>query len=102
MSEVAARKSSEASLFVDRFETQWAKSNAGALAELLADDVVLIQPGMPSTRGKQEAIAVFSRLFKLIPDLHVRVHRWAAHQEVVFIEFSLIGTFGGREVKWPA
>jgi limonene-1,2-epoxide hydrolase len=102
MSEVAARNSSEAYLFVDRFETQWAKSNADALGELLTDDVVLIQPGMPSTRGKQEAHAVFSRLFKLIPDLHVCVHRWAAHEEVVFIEFSLVGTFGGGEVRWPA
>ena len=92
---------SEAALFVERFETQWSKSNAGALAELLTDDVVLIQPGMPSTTGKQAAVTVFSRLFRLIPDLHVLVQRWAAGGQVVFIEFSLIGTFGGRELSWP-
>jgi limonene-1,2-epoxide hydrolase len=98
----ATQSASAASLFVDRFETQWSKSNADALGELLTDDVVLIQPAMPSITGKQAANEAFSRLFRLIPDLHVRVHRWAARDEVLFIEFTLIGTFGGREVSWPA
>jgi ketosteroid isomerase-like protein len=97
-----ARSGSGASLFVERFEAQWAKSSADALDELLADDVVLIQPAMPSITGRQAANEVFSRLFRLIPDLHVRVHRWAERDEVVFIEFTLVGTFGGREVSWPA
>jgi hypothetical protein len=69
---------------------------------LLADDVVLIQPMMPVTVGKAESRKEFSRLFGLIPDLHATVHRWAAHEQVVFIEFTLIGTLGGREVSWPA
>ena len=33
---------------------------------------------------------------------HVKVHRWAAREDAVFIEFTLIGTFGEREVSWPA
>jgi ketosteroid isomerase-like protein len=94
--------STDAAEFVERFETAWSKSNAAALGELLADDVVLIQPAMPAIRGKKEAKESFSRLFGLIPDLHVRVHRWAASDEVLFIEFTLVGTFGGEEVSWPA
>ena len=97
-----AHPDAEAAAFVDRFESAWAKSKLDALVELLTDDVVLIQPAMPSTRGKQEARKVFSRLLRLIPDLHVEVHRWAARDEVVFIEFTPVGTFGGREVSWPA
>jgi hypothetical protein len=69
---------------------------------LLADDVVLIQPGVPSTRGKAAAREQFSRLLRMIPDLHVSVERWAARDDFVFIEFSLIGTFGGRQIRWPA
>lgn len=88
--------------FVERFESAWSTSDADVLAALLADDVVLIQPAMPSTRGKEEARKVFSRLLRMIPDLHVDVHRWAARDDVVFIEFTLVGTFGGREVSWPA
>jgi limonene-1,2-epoxide hydrolase len=92
----------DAARFVEGFETAWSKSNAAALGELLTDDVVLIQPAMPKIRGKREAHETFSRLFRMIPDLHVRVHRWAARDDLVFIEFTLVGTFGGGEVSWPA
>jgi hypothetical protein len=92
----------DASEFVRRFESAWATSNADVLVELLTDDVVLIQPAMPATASKEAARQAFRRLLRLIPDLHVRVHRWAARDEFLFIEFNLIGTFGGREVSWPA
>jgi limonene-1,2-epoxide hydrolase len=98
----AVSHQSGAAVFVRRFESAWATSEVEALLELLTDDVVLIQPGIASTRGKEAARKVFTRLFRLIPDLHVEVHRWAARDEVVFIEFTLVGTFGGREVSWPA
>jgi ketosteroid isomerase-like protein len=94
--------STDAAAFVERFEIAWSKSNADALGALLADDVVLIQPAMPAIRGKEQAHKTFSRLFRLIPDLHVMVHRWAALDDVLFIEFTLVGTFGGGEVHWPA
>lgn len=105
MSQDAAQGSvpgSDASEFVDRFESAWAKSDADALAELLADDVVLIQPLVPDTVGRTAAHDQFSRLLRFIPDLHVTVHRWAAQDDVLFIEFTLSGTFGGRDVSWPA
>jgi ketosteroid isomerase-like protein len=69
---------------------------------LLADDVLLIQPMMPATAGRAACRDQFSRLFRLIPDLRAKVHRWAARDDVVFIEFTLSGTFGGRELSWPA
>jgi limonene-1,2-epoxide hydrolase len=88
--------------FVERFERAWSTSNADELMSLLTDDVVLIQPGVPSTKGKAAAREQFSRLLRMIPDLHVIVHRWATLETTVFIEFDLVGTFGGRELKWPA
>jgi ketosteroid isomerase-like protein len=88
--------------FVDRFERAWSRSKAEELLALLTEDVVLIQPGVPSTSGKAAAREQFSRLLRMIPDLHVIVHRWAAREETVFIEFTLVGTFGGRELSWPA
>jgi len=94
--------STEAAEFVERFETAWSKSSAPALNELLDDDVVLIQPGMRAIKGKKAAEESFSKLFGLIPDLHVRVHRWAARDDLLFIEFTLVGTFGGHELSWPA
>lgn len=88
--------------FVRQFDKAWSTSSVDALMALLTDDVVLIQPGVPSTAGKAAARREFSRLLRMIPDLHVSVHRWAARDETVFIEFSLVGTFGDRELSWPA
>jgi ketosteroid isomerase-like protein len=93
---------SEAAEFVQRFATAWSKCDPDALAQLLDEDVVLIQPMMPSTRGRDAARAAFGRLFELIPDLGATVHRWGAGDGVLFIEFTLAGTFGGRELSWPA
>lgn len=93
---------SNASEFVDRFANAWARSDPDALVALLADDAVLIQPMMPATAGKAACRDQFSRLFTLIPDLRAKVHRWAARDDVLFIEFTLGGTFGGRELSWSA
>ena len=57
---------------------------------------------MPAVKGRAAARESFERLLRLIPDLHTVVHRWSADGDVVFIEFTLVGTFGGRELRWPA
>jgi steroid delta-isomerase-like uncharacterized protein len=92
----------DAAAFVKRFELAWARSNADALVELLADDVVLKQPSMPDIVGKEAAREAFSRIFRAFPGLKVEVHRWAADGDLVFIEFTLTGEFGGRPISWPA
>ena len=93
---------SGAAVFVDRFAAAWSTCDPERLLELLTDDVVLRQPGLPDTQGKAAARDAFSRLFRAFPDLHAIVHRWAANGDVVFIEFTLATTFGGRELSWPA
>jgi ketosteroid isomerase-like protein len=92
----------EAADFVQRFERAWAQSSADALVEVLTDDVVLRQPAMPDIVGKAAAHETFKRLFRAFPGLTVTVHRWAAREDVVFIEFTLRGEFGGRPLQWPA
>jgi ketosteroid isomerase-like protein len=92
----------EAAEFVNRFERAWARSSADALVELLTDDVVLKQPSMPDTVGKAAAHQAFTRVFRAFPGLTATVHRWAADGDLVFIEFTLSGEFGGRRLSWPA
>ena len=101
-SQEASAEPGAGSEFVDRFESAWASSDPDRLAELLADDVVLIQPTMPVAEGKAAAREGFARLLRIVPDLHVVVHDWAERDDTVFIEFTLTGSFGGREVAWPA
>jgi steroid delta-isomerase-like uncharacterized protein len=88
--------------FVERFQHAWRQCSADALVELLTDDVVLHQPSMPDIVGKHAAREAFTRLFRAIPDLKATVHRWAAQDDLVFIEFTLSGEFGGRPLSWPA
>jgi len=100
----AGEAHSEAADFVRRFEEAWARSDPDALVALFTDEARLVQPMMPTTVGKAAARAAFARLLGMVPDLHAIVHRWGAGDEegVVFIEFTLAGTFGGRELSWPA
>jgi ketosteroid isomerase-like protein len=91
----------QAAEFVERFTDAWQRHSAEPLNALLTDDVVLIQPLMPRLSGKAAARREFERLFRLIPDLHADVHGWASDNDVVFVDFTLRGTFGGAEISWP-
>jgi ketosteroid isomerase-like protein len=89
--------------FVERFATSWAAPTVASHSALWHDDIVLIQPLMPKAVGRRACEEGFARLFSLIPDLHATVHRWAAAEpDVVFIEFTLAGTFGGQPIEWDA
>ena len=88
--------------FVDGFAKSWAAPTVESHSALWHDDIVLIQPLMPKAVGRKECEEGFARLFRLIPDLHATVHRWSADRDIVFIEFTLAGTFGGRRIAWDA
>ena len=93
---------SDAASFVEGFADAWGKSDVDLLLALLTDDVVLRQPALPDVQGKAAARETFTKLFRAFPGLHAIVHRWAAHGDVVFIEFTLTADFGGHELSWPA
>lgn len=93
---------SEAELFVERFAETWREPSVERHEALWADDIVLVQPLMGTMRGKAECRAGFARLFRLMPDLHAVVHGWSTRGDALFIEITLGGTFGGRELRWSA
>ncbi len=90
----------DASDFVHRFQTWWAGPDPAALGTLLDPEVVLLQPILPRTVGLVAAQRSFRRLLAAVPDLTGTVHGWAAKDTVVFIEFTLSGTLGGRPLAW--
>ncbi len=92
-----------AAAFVEQFKDAWRGPPDIARHEALySEDTVLIQPLMGALRGREECRAGFARLFAMVPDLHAVVHRWSASDDAIFIEFTLRGTFGGRELSWSA
>lgn len=88
--------------FVDRFAAAWRDPDLDRHESLWADDIVLVQPLMGTLRGRAECRAAFDRLFRLVPDLRATVHEWSANDRVIYIEFTLHGTFGGRALSWSA
>jgi ketosteroid isomerase-like protein len=110
MSATAARPVTEAKpaeqAWVDGFAEGWrAPSGPDAFAAhfrpMLAPDVRLIQPQLPTMVGHQAFEDEFVKpLFVLIPDLHGEVERWGSRGDTLYIELTLRGTIGGRTLSW--
>jgi hypothetical protein len=98
--------SPQVAAWVSEFVEGWrAPSGPDALADhfarVVAPDVRLIQPQMPTVVGPRALRERFARpLFALVPDLRADVERWAGGEDFALIELTLSGTLGGRPVSW--
>ncbi|OBH15650.1 MULTISPECIES: nuclear transport factor 2 family protein [Mycolicibacter] len=89
--------------FVDHFRAVWAAPSVERLDALTNPDVCYVQPLLPDVRGREAASTYWRRIFTLIPDLHLEVVNSAVSPDhMVYIEFRILGTLGGRPVSWPA
>lgn len=89
--------------FVQRFEETWAAPSLERLDALTNPDVCYVQPLLPEVRGRAAAGTYWRRVFTLMPDLHIDVVNSAVSADnMVYIEFLIRGTLGGRPVRWPA
>src|SRR6059036_10979 len=87
--------------FVEGFRRYWSAPSLDGLSALLAPDVTLVQPLAPRMRGLDEVRRQFGAIFAWLPDLRAEVDRWSSAGNVVFIEFRLRATIGGRPFEWP-
>ena len=100
--------SGAAEAFVEGFAEGWrapagAEATAAHFERLLAPDIRLIQPQLPTGVGYDALRRQFIEpLFDLMPDVRCEVDRWAARGDEVFIELTLIGTVGRRPVRMRA
>jgi hypothetical protein len=88
--------------FVRRFEEFWRAPAPERLDTVLAQQVRLSAPMVPTTHTLAEGKQAFADLFELIPDMTAEVHRWGATEDGVLIEFTASGTAGGAPVSWRA
>jgi ketosteroid isomerase-like protein len=108
MSTTATAADSPAESWLAGFAEGWRAPSgphafAGHFREMLATDVRLIQPGLPTLIGRRAFEEQFVKpLFALIPDLHGEVERWAARNDTLYIELTLRGTLAGRALSWRA
>src|SRR5262249_13376051 len=90
-----------AAAFVEGFRRFWSAPSLDGLPDLLAADAKLVQPLAPVMHGLDEVRRQFGPIFAWLPDLRGEVDRWSAAGDVVFIEFRLRATLGGRHFEWP-
>jgi len=89
---------------VARWRNAWAH---GAVAPCLDEHAstirdehtLYIQPLFDAVTGEQGMRDVFDGIFALIPDLRAELDHWVAEQGLVFIEFTLTGTLGGKPIS---
>jgi ketosteroid isomerase-like protein len=91
--------------WVAGFAAGWAEpSDADSFADhfepMMADDIRLIQPQLPTTVGKRAFREQFARpMFELLDDVRGTVESWAASGDVAFIELTIRGRVGGRPAE---
>jgi ketosteroid isomerase-like protein len=87
--------------FAERFDLAW-RSGRDGLSEfeaIVAPDVVLTQPLMPTARGLEAFRAQFDAIFDAIPDLRGEVMAWGATDDGVLIDLRLRRTVAGKPVE---
>lgn len=88
---------------MQQFREVWAAPSVERLDALTHPDVCYVQPLHPDVHGRERASAYWRRIFALMPDLHIDVVNWAVSTDnLVYIEFRINGTLGGKPVSWPA
>ena len=91
--------------FVERFAAGWRGPHPHAWDDLLAPDVALRQPLLPSGRGKEWVAQEYGRLLALLPDLRGDVIAWSAREgddeQIIHISLELSATAGGRRLTLP-
>jgi hypothetical protein len=99
---MSAARDEAATDFATRFADFWSAPAPDRLGMLLADDVLLVAPMLPTTRTLEDGKRVFADLFAQIPDLTGEVHRWGSTRDGALIEFTLSGHAGGGPISWDA
>jgi ketosteroid isomerase-like protein len=90
--------------WVAGFAAGWAEpTDADSFADhfepMMAEDIRLIQPQLPTTLGKKAFRERFARpLFELISEVHGTVESWAVSGDVVFVELTIRGRLSSRPV----
>jgi hypothetical protein len=91
--------------YVARWREAWSHGSVEPCltehATMIRDERTLyIQPLFDAYTGEQGMRRVFERVFALIPDLRAELDHWVVAEGIAFIEFTLIGTLGGKPIRW--
>ncbi|MFI9534735.1 nuclear transport factor 2 family protein [Nocardia fusca] len=83
---------------VEAFAAGWADIDSRALDDIMADEVVLVQPMIPTCHGKRQWWARVEALQTFAADLRSDVLSWSGAANRLYIEHRLSAVIGGRTV----
>ena len=93
----------DAESFVNKFAAGWRsgslESFLDSFAPLVDPDVRLIQPPLPTQRGWDGFVRLFTSLYELMPDLRGEVVGWEPTEDGVAIDLDLVGTLAGKPLR---
>lgn len=90
----------QAESWVARFAAVWAKPNSDALRDLMHADTRNLIPPMAEPGDREEVVAHFAGVLRMIPDFHLKIVRWAAVADTVMIEWQAHATAAGKPLDW--
>jgi hypothetical protein len=70
------------------------------LVEFIHPEYTGVQPRTPDVVGRASLLALFARVYALVPDLRGQVLHANIYDGGVYIEARLSGTLGGRRMTW--
>jgi len=95
MTPIPARESAiDPAELVRHFAAAWDAPQVDRFVELLAPDVVLLQPVTPRIAGREAARVEFARLLRWLPDLRGTVDHWGSDGAAILIAWRLRFTLG--------
>jgi ketosteroid isomerase-like protein len=89
-----------AELWVAAFSERWNSLNPDSLRELMQPDTRHLILPISSPANQHGVVAHFREVLKLLPDLSLKVLRWAPVGDTVIIEWVASATYASKPLEW--
>jgi ketosteroid isomerase-like protein len=86
--------------WVARFAAKWAKPGPDDLRDLMHADTRNLIPPMAEPGDREGVVAHFKGVLQMVPDLSLKVIRWAAAADTVMVEWQSSATVAGKALGW--
>jgi ketosteroid isomerase-like protein len=85
---------------VARFAARWDRPDIDALRDLMHPDTRNLIPPMAAPGDREAVIEHFRGVLGVLPDLRLKVMRWAPTGDAVMIEWRAAATVAGERLSW--
>ena len=85
---------------VVRFAESWSHPNADSLRDLMHPDTRNLVPPMTQPGDRETVVEQFRQVFTRLPDLRVRIVRWAPTDDAVLVEWEASASVAGQPISW--